>query len=437
MKLFHRQAPAVPLTSINLLLPHAGACGDPQTRQGLTRLVSRLVFMGAGGLDNTQFNSRMERLGASAGAQLTNDHLAFRLFTLTRNLDEALELFLTAINQPAFHSHDFERMQGEMLSGWVSDREENKRIKAQETYLHNVYNHTPHGYQPDGTEAGLKAITLSDITARYAELFSSAASAAPMLAVLSDLPRDAVESRVLSRFTLPQGTNGKSWAWDNFAPPPANGRRVTVIPEKDTHTDEVILGAFSTHQKDPNWHLHRLISLIFGGDMNSRLFRVVRGEKGLSYGASCWYESSQGRVPHDRSAPFSMYTFPSGEHTAEAVPLMLSMYEELVQKGVTEEELQRARQYLINAHPFMRDTPQKVLGLEIDQALYGIEVPDEDENRRLLEAVTPDDVQAALRDNHHPDQLNIVLLGDPDRLLPIAEGIPNAGGVTLLDAEQG
>src|SRR5262249_32462190 len=200
-----------------------------------------------------------------------------------------------------------------------------------------------------------------------------------------------------------------------------------------TSTDEVLVGGFTTSEMDPLWHVHRLISLIFGGDMNSRLFRIVRGEHGYSYGASCWYESGHGHGPRNQVSPFTLYTFPTADHTAEAVPRALKLYEELVAGGVTADELHRAQQALVNSYPFTQDTPQKKLGLELDRALYGIRLDDEDTHREKLLAVTPAAVRDALQATHHPQLANIVLLGDPKRLEPVARAIPGLESLEVVE----
>jgi zinc protease len=221
--------------------------------------------------------------------------------------------------------------------------------------------------------------------------------------------------------------------WDAFKPPRNPGRRVVLVPDEETNTDEVLLGGFTTSELDPQWHLHRLIALILGGDMNSRLFRIVRGEHGYSYGASCWYESGHGQTPRNRVSPFTVYTFPTGEHTAEAVPLVLRLYEEFVAAGVTADELQRAQQALVNSYPFFLDTPQKKLGLELERVLYGIELDDEDTHREKILAATPESILGALQATHHPASANIVLLGDPRRLEPVARAIPGMESLEVVE----
>jgi zinc protease len=422
MKLIYRHNPAQPLTHLNLIFPRAGAWLDPSQRQGLSHLMLRLLGRGAGGLSNEAFNGRLERLGATISFGLVNDHCSLRLTTLTPQLDAALELLALTVHQPNFDPAEFAGLQGELMSRWRSEREESKYLRAQEVFLKRLYGEGPHGQQADGLLEGLQASTVEDVRAQYQALFSRPGA---FLAVLSDLPRAAVEARVLGRLQPPAtADNGRPDPWRDFAPPRASGRRVTIVADPRTQTDEVLLGAFSVGQADPDWHLHRLISLIFGGDMNSRLFRVVRGERGFSYGASCWYEAAAGRMPHNREGPFTCYTFPSVEHSAEAVPLVISLYEALVERGVSEEELERARTSLVNSHPFMRDTPAKLLALDVDAELYGLVVDEEEANREKLMAVRPEDVLRVLQASHHPDRLQIVLLGDPARLEPIAAALP-------------
>jgi zinc protease len=420
MRILHERFAGIPLTHVNCIFPGAGSCLDPAERRGLTRTTLRLMFAGARGLSNAELHGRLERLGASMGYSVANDHIALRMVTLTENLDAALDLFLAALHEPNLDAQEFARLKADGISSWQADREESKSLKAQEVYLHETYRGGPQGYQPDGTLDGLRTLDLGAAQAHYRALFGQAE---PFLAVLTDLSREETEQRLAPRIRPPPGKPlGNPWA--DFRPPRPAGRRVLLLPDPGTETDEIVLGGFTVAETAPEWHVHRLIALLFGGDMNSRLFRVVRGERGLSYGASCWYEAQHGRCPRNQVSPFTLYTFPSAEHTAEALPLLLSLYEELVDKGFTAEELQRGRETLQRSHAFLSDTPQKKLALKAQEALYGIRVDDEATNRAKLEATSAADVLRVLRATHDPKRLTLVLLGDPERVESLARQVP-------------
>ncbi len=430
MKLIHQRSIGFPVTQVILVLPRTGACLDPARGRGLARLTLRLIQAGAGGLGNAELNGRLERLGAAVGFSLANDHLSLRLTTLTENLDTALDLFLLMLHRPNFDGGEFGRLQEELISSWIAEREESKSLRAQEAYLTLTYRDQPHAYPSDGTLDGLRAISLDQVRGHWPALLGRDE---PLLAVLTNLDEGAVKARIAGRIVLPPPREGLPHPWDHFQPPRNGGRRVVLVPDRETNTDEVLLGGFTTSELDPQWHVHQLLALIFGGDMNSRLFRIVRGEHGYSYGANCWYETSHGHSPRNRVCPFTLYTFPTAEHTAQAVPLVLRLYDELVSEGVTADELHRAQQALINSYPFQMDTPQKKLATELDLALYGVRLDDEDAHREKLLAVTPADLLRALQATHRPALANIVLLGDPQRLEPLARAIPGLESLDVME----
>jgi zinc protease len=434
VRLIYRQDAATPLTQVFVVVPRSGACLDPAERQGLSRFALRLMFMGAGGMDHGTLSGRLERLGANTGFSLSNDHVTLRLTTLSANLDAALELFLTSLQRPHFDAQECAQLRSELTSAWISDREESKQLRAQEVYLQRIYRGRPHGYRADGLLEGLRGATLDELRGQYVRLLAGREA---LCAVLTDRPQAEVQARIVERLALPAPQPGapapQPYPWEGFAPPRRGaGHRVTIVADAHTNTDEVLLGGFSAAQTVPDWHLHRLVAYIFGGDMNSRLFRIVRGERGLAYGATCWYEAAGGRTPRNQRAPFTLYTFPSAEHTAQAVPLVISLYEELVARGVTEDELALARSALVNSYPFKRDTPQKQLTLEVEHALYGLVTDDDETNRRKLEAATPAALQRALLRTHRTDRLEIVLLGDPARLEPIAAALPGVEKIETI-----
>jgi zinc protease len=427
MKLIYQRSAGFPITSVILMLPRTGSCLDPAQRRGLGRLTLRLMQAGAGGFGNAELNGRLERLGAAVGYSLANDYVSLRLTTLTENLDAALELFLLMLHEPNFDAQEFSRLQEELISAWIADREESKSLRAQEVYATLTYRDRPQSYGSDGTLDGLRAVTVDGVRDHWRALQGRDE---PILGVLTNLDREAARSRIAARLKLPPPREGAPHPWDGFQPVRNAGRRIVLVPDTETNTDEVLLGGFTTSETDPAWHVHKLIAMIFGGDMNSRLFRIVRGEHGYSYGANCWYETNHGHSPRNQVSPFTIYTFPTAEHTALAVPLVLRLYEELVAKGVTEQELHRAQQAMINSYPFLLDTPQKKLGQALDQALYGIPLDDEDTYREKLLGTTPGDVLRALQSTHHPGLANMVLLGDPKRLEPVARAV---GGLESME----
>ncbi len=201
------------MTSLSAVLPRTGVCLDAPHLRGVSRLMGRMLFMGAGGLSNRELNGRLERLGATMGCGLGNDNIFLRLDALTENLDAALELFLLSVHQPNFDEAEFASLKGELVSSWVADREEHKQLRAQEMYMQQIYRDAPNGFLPDGTGQGLRASTLDDVRAQHVKLFGGGE---PFLAVLSDLPEGEIRARIADKVELPRRANGSDYPWDGF-----------------------------------------------------------------------------------------------------------------------------------------------------------------------------------------------------------------------------
>ena len=445
--MLYEQAPQVPLTRLSVIFPKTGACLDPAHQQGLGQLTLQLMQRGAGGLSAAELHEELEGLGATLGHSLANDHFAFQLVTLSTQLAPALALLAKVLLQPHLEASEFARVQQEQLSGWFQEREENKAVWAQEVYLQTLYGGPeavsegaspeallasvdPRGFSSDGTAAGLAASSLEAAQAHYQTLLGQAP---PLVAALSNLPQAQVEQAVQAALgtlwqnrNLPPAIN----PWERLQPKWPTGQRVVILPDEATQTDEIVMGGFGTIPHGPNWHMHRLATLLLGGDMNSRLFRQIRGERGLSYGASCWFEGSIGHTPRNQMSAFTLYTFPAQEHTAEAVPLLQQVYRDFAAEGLTEAEIQRGVKSLSLSHAFLTETPRKRLALAIQTALYGVSFDDMDSNEAKLAAVTPKALNELLAKTHQTDQLVTVMLGEPKRLRPIAETLPNVVSIT-------
>jgi predicted Zn-dependent peptidase len=110
--------------------------------------------------------------------------------------------------------------------------------------------------------------------------------------------------------------------------------------------------------------------------------------------------------------------------TANTVPSIVETLQvlEAIRDGITEEELNEARDYLVGVFPLRFETADAVaaaLGSIVVQGLPDDEVA---RYRPGIEAVTLDDVATAARSRIHPEDFAIVLVGDADAFLPALEG---------------
>ena len=94
-----------------------GAAIDPAGKEGLANMVSGLLDEGAGDLDSQAFRRRLENHSITLSFNASKDTFSGNLKTLTRNRDEAFDLFCLAMAKPRFDDEAVERIRRVETSG--------------------------------------------------------------------------------------------------------------------------------------------------------------------------------------------------------------------------------------------------------------------------------------------------------------------------------
>ncbi len=145
---------------------------------------------------------------------------------------------------------------------------------------------------------------------------------------------------------------------------------------------------------------------ILGGEGGNRLHRVLRSDRGLTYGASADVNALKdtGNIVAD--------TDTRSEVTGEALRLIVDEFWRLQRQRVQDGELADAQAYLTGSFPLTIETPSAIALQVLNAVFYGLDLNDLQTYRERVNAITPDDIQRVAREYLRPDRLSIVLVGD-------------------------
>ena len=186
-------------------------------------------------------------------------------------------------------------------------------------------------------------------------------------------------------------------------PKVAPGLRVRVVEKAGLTQAQIRFVGLGIKRQDDDFMALRLANTILGGAFASRLNDKIRKELGLTYSINSSFDSRIER------GPFEISTFTKVESIDKVVSETVKLYREFVAKGVTSEELARAKGYLKGIFPQAIETVDKLGFNLVLLRLYGI--PDRYLTHYIydLDAVSVSQVNAAIRKNMHPDDLSIVI----------------------------
>jgi zinc protease len=148
--------------------------------------------------------------------------------------------------------------------------------------------------------------------------------------------------------------------------------------------------------------------ILGGGIFSARLFREVREKRGLAYSVYSQLAT------YDHGAMLIGGTSTKNERAAESMDVIQSEISNLSDNGPTEEELDKARKYLIGSYALRFDTSTKIAGQLVHLQSDGYDVSYLDERNKLIAAVTMEDAKRAAKRLFGDGKLLVAVAGRPD-----------------------
>ncbi len=394
-----------------------GALWDPIGKEGLAAMTADLLTRGTKTRDRKTLEATLDVLGADLEVDNDHDSLTLSGDGLARNLDAAMELVADMITQPAFAEPEFAKLRRERESELLRVRDHDRAL-ARRFYDRSLLGTHPYGRPSDGTLAGLKAIAPEDVETFYKEHFVASNL---IFGFAGDLTRAQAEALLDKHFgKMRTGAAPKLTLPDQ---PGVKGRQVLLVNKPDRSQNQIYMGHRGPLAPHKDQDALDVVNTLFGGTFTARLNHEIRDQRGLSYGAYSYVES-------DRYAgTFTLWTFPSSSDAMKTVGLLISLFEDLRRKPLTAQEVDFAKQYLINSFAFRIDTPSKLLDEVIRADLHGRPADDLSTYVDRIEALTLPQIQAALERHLDPDNFLLVMLctatgfEEPARAIPGVETV--------------
>lgn len=396
--LFVESTPALPLIGLSLSMK-AGSSFDPAGKEGVVRLMARLIRRTGKGRTAVETDLLLDAMGASLGAEAACSTVGLHGSSISRSSDRFIEALADVVSAPQFRADEFALLVREAESELVESLD-NDRSLARRWFRRKLFEGHPYGRPPGGTISSLQRVELGDVEAAYRRLFVRENAVLGLAGDVDEKTAEAWAERLLAR--LPAGPA----AVDDIAEPQGpTGRHLVVVDKPERTQTQILIGSLGTHPDDPDHTALHVANTIFGGTFTARLCQEVRAKRGWSYGATS-------SLAFDRKRhAFSLWTFPKAEDAAPCIELQLGMLKALREGGVTKKELAWAKKYLDRSHAFAIDTASKRVSLKVDSELYDLPKGYYEEYTERVKAVTLDEVNAAVRARITDENLVISVVG--------------------------
>jgi len=392
-------------------------------KPGLASLTADMLDEGTTHRTALQIAEELSFIGARFSTGAGWDAAGVNLTTLTKHLDQALEILADVVLHPSFPENELERLRKDRLTSLMQQKDQ-PTVVASNVFAKVLYGeHHPYGQPTLGTEASLQGITRQDLESFYRTYFHPNNAA---LIVVGDVKPEDLTARLEK--VLGGWTKGEFPPPGVPTPPKRGGTQIFLVDKPKAAQSEIRVGLVGVPRPHPDYFPLLVMNTVLGGQFSSRLNLNLREAKGYTYGARSFFDFRKGPGPFVASAGVKTAV------TDSSVIEFMNEIRRIRDEALTPQELEFAKATLIRRLPAQFETPAQIAGQLAALVLY--DLPDDyfDTYVQRVNAVSVADVQRVAKQYLDPEHLAIVIVGD---VATIREGLAKLGyGVpVLLDAE--
>jgi zinc protease len=377
-----------------------GARSEPADKAGMLDLYAE-VWRTGGTKTQTgdQLDDYLEIRAAKVETDDTADSTTISLSCLKADFDDVFKVFSDLLRNPEFREDKLDLAKGQMDDA-ISRRNDQASQIAQREAIKLAYG-ADNPYARDAEYATVAAVTRQDL------LDWHAAHVQPnniILGLVGDFDSAAMEAKLRAAFG--------SWPKGPAVEPP----KIEFTPAKpgyylvnktDVNQSNIRMVELGVRRDNPDLYAIEVFDEAFGGSSSSRLYDNIRTAKGLAYAVGGGIGTA---FDHPGILRLAMGT-KSGS-TVEAVQALFEQIDELSTKPMTEAEIKRAKDSILNSFVFNFDTPDKVLRERMAYEFYGYPADFLERYRAGIEKVTPADVARIIPKYVHKDKLAVLVVGN-------------------------
>jgi len=418
LKVFLVEKKELPIVRFNLIVK-GGSKTDPQNQKGLANLFSMTLDEGAGDYNSVELSDEFDLLGTVFNLKASQDNFQMVMQTLKDNFDRSLELFFSVVTKPHLESKDFEREQRKVLTK-ILQRKDHPDAVADNVFEYIVFGrNNPYAFPTLGLKDDVEKLTNDLIKNYYREYFSPNES---VLIVVGNITQSELNEKLNLHIAGWNSSVNKNFQINNTK---NNKGRIFLVNKENAPQSEIRVGHLSSTMEYKNYHPKQILNSILGGQFSSRINLNLREKKGYTYGAYTAFNY------YTDGAYFYTSTSVNTENTVNAVNEILFELNNIT-KGVTKEELEFAKSFMIRKFPSSFETYGQIASNISRQIIYSM--PDEYFEKYIsdIEKVSLDDVNAAAVKNILPEEVTVLIIGNKDVLKDESKKL-NLGDIVELD----
>lgn len=384
-------------TATVLFMFKTGSRYETRENNGISHFLEHMFFKGTTKRPNTMnISSELDGLGGEFNAFTAKEYTGYFVKVAANKLKPAIEILNDMLLNSLFDEKEIEREKGVIIEEY-NMYEDNPMMHIEDVFENCLFGDSPAGWDTIGTKENIRGFKRQD----FINYFKSQYGTKSISVILAG---NINEASIKTAKKLLLGFKDNAWHKKEKAPDKQKAPQFKVSYKNSDQTT-IALGV-RTVPMGHNMELKlKLLSVILGGSMSSRLFINLRERRGLAYyvRTSTEYHSDAGYLDTQAGIP--------ADKVREAVKIILAEYKKVKTELVGEEELRKAKD-LIKGRLFLHmESSDEIASWYGKQAAMREKIISPAKFLEEIEKITAADLRRAAARVFVNKNLNFALIG--------------------------
>ena len=332
----------LPIFNLQLVFKNSGYINDTKLA-GLTNITAKILNEGTKTLGAVEFARKLENKAISIDTSSGFETFVIEVSCLKEEYKTALKYLNELLIDPNITNKTLKKLQKLQISK-LKQKENDFDYIASSELKSLIYSKTPLANPRAGTIQSIKKITTDDIKSNLSSILNL-----ENLIIVAGGEIKYSDIKTAIKPILKKINSKKVATIEKIK---FNGKVETKTVKKETEQSYIYFASpFDIDANSKDNYKAKVASFILGGSgFGSRLMEEIRVKNGLAY-------SAYGHISNKKShSYFTGYLQTKLDNTQKAKDMVVSIVEEFIKDGVTKEELDAAKNFLLGSEPLRTET---------------------------------------------------------------------------------
>ena len=311
----------------------AGSRYEDESQIGMTHFLEHLIFDGTKRRPSSlDIAKEIDAIGADVNAHPTEEYTNYHIKAASEHLDKVVDIFSDMLTESLFAESEIEKEKKVVIE------EIKMRSDIPSSYIFQVFDQalfsgTPLARYTGGTVKTISGIKRQDVLDFYNKHYFAENSYICLAGNFSGRSEESLVKLIEDKFIF---KNARSSAVEQFKYKP---KRLEFFA-KDSQQTNLAVGFLGPDYSSSDRLVVKLLMVILGGNMSSRMFTEIREKKGLAYDVRSFQSSGSD------SGSLMTVAGVADEKAIQALEAIIGEYKR-AQIDITEDELEKAKTFLL------------------------------------------------------------------------------------------